>query len=114
MAVEWIAVQRLGMEHKLSASGLCCWGRHRPLAAELVRGTCLALANALDLRGVQRVDLGSALAVILKTHPHRQSEQVGEAFLESIIAGDLAADVADDAAEPNAQELEFAPGPLEL
>jgi hypothetical protein len=28
---------------------------------------------------VQRIDLGAALPVILKTHPHRQGEQVGEA-----------------------------------
>jgi hypothetical protein len=63
---------------------------------------------------VQRINLRAALPVILETHPHRQGEQVGEAFLERLVAGDLAADVADHAAEPNAQELERAAGPLEL
>jgi hypothetical protein len=58
------------------------------LAAELVRGTRLPLTNALDLRGVQRIDLRAALPVILETHPHRQGQEVGEALLESIIACD--------------------------
>jgi hypothetical protein len=39
---------------------------------------------------------------------------VGKAFLERLVAGDLASNVADHAAEPNAQKLERAPGPLEL
>src|SRR5262249_38069621 len=56
----------------------------------------------------------AALRVILQTHPHRQVEQVGKAFLEGFVARDLAPDVADHAAQPNAQELERAPGPLEL
>jgi hypothetical protein len=63
---------------------------------------------------VQRIDFGTALPVILKTHPQREGEQAGKAFLERLIAGDLAPDVADHAAQPNAQELERAPGPLEL
>jgi len=33
---------------------------------------------------VQRIDLGAALPVILETHPHRQGEQVGEAFLKRL------------------------------
>src|SRR5215470_18422537 len=56
-------------------------GRHRHLAAELVRRPGLALADAFDLRSVQRIDLMTALPVILETHPHRQREQAGEAFL---------------------------------
>jgi hypothetical protein len=64
-----------------------------------VRGACLPLANTFDLRGVQRIDLRAALAVILKTHPQRQGEQVGN----------LAADIAHHAAEPSAQELQLAP-----
>jgi hypothetical protein len=38
--------------------------------------------------------------VILKTHPHRQGEQVGEAFLERLVVRDPASDIADHAAEP--------------
>jgi hypothetical protein len=63
---------------------------------------------------VQRIDFGTALPVILKTYPHRQREQVGKVSLERLVAGDLASDVADHAAQPNAQKLERAPGPLEL
>jgi hypothetical protein len=72
---------------------------------------------------VQRIDpgvcargqaLGAALPVILKTHAHREGEQAGKAFPERRVAGNFAPDVAEHAAEPNAQELERAPGPLEL
>jgi hypothetical protein len=41
---------------------------------------------------VQRIDLGAALPVILQTHPHRQREQIGKAFLEGLIAGDFCSD----------------------
>jgi hypothetical protein len=86
----------------------------RHLAAELVWRPGFAFANALDLRRVQRIDFGAALPVIPQTHAHRQGEQVGKAFLERLVPGDFAPDVADHAAQPNAQELERAPRPLEL
>jgi hypothetical protein len=63
---------------------------------------------------MQRINLRAALLVILKTHPHRQGEPVGKALPEHRITGDPAADVADHAAQPNAQKLELAVGPLEL
>jgi hypothetical protein len=63
---------------------------------------------------MQRIDFGTALPVILEAHPHRQREQIDEAFLERRVAGDLAADVADHAPQPNAQEPERPPGPFEL
>ena len=44
----------------------------------------------------------------------RQSQEVGEALPQRRVAGDLAADIADHPTEPGAQELEFAPRPLEL
>src|SRR5262249_39473473 len=112
-AVEGIAV-RFGVQHKLAAFRLAGRGRHRHLAAELIWRAGFAFADAFDLRGVQRIDLGAALPVILKAHPHRQGEQVGKAFLEGFVARDLAPDIADHAAQPNAQKLELAPGPLEL
>ena len=107
VAVERIAVQGLGVQHELAAFGLGRRGGDRHLAAELVRRPRFALADALHLGGVQRIDLGAALAVILEAHPHRQSEKVGEAFLERLVAGDLAADVADHPAQPDAQEFEL-------
>jgi hypothetical protein len=47
-----------------------------------VRRPGFAVADAFDLGGVPRIDLGAALPVILQTHPRRQGEQVGEAFLK--------------------------------
>jgi hypothetical protein len=64
------------------------------------------LADAFDLRRVQRIDLGAALPMILKPHPHRQGEQVGKALLERLVVRNFAPDVADHPAQPNAQELE--------
>ena len=52
--------------------------------------------------------------MILKPHPHREGEQVGEPLLESVVAGELAADVADHPAQSDAQKFERAPRPLEL
>ena len=51
-------------------------GRHRDLAAKLVGRPDFSFANAFDLGGVQRIHLAAALPVILKTHPHRQDEQL--------------------------------------
>src|SRR6185437_17155217 len=81
VAVERIAVQRLGVQDELAALGLRDGDGDRHLAAELVGRPGLALADALDLRGVQRIDLRAALAVVLQAHPRRQGEQLGEAFL---------------------------------
>ena len=114
VAIKRIAVQRLGVQHKLAPFGLGNRGRHRDLAAELVRRPGFAFADAFDLGRVQRIDLMTALPVILKAHPYCQREQVGKALFERPVAGDLAPDVADHTAEPNAQELELTPGPLEL
>src|ERR1700747_551079 len=83
----------------------------RHLAAKFVRRPGLALADALHLGRVQRIHLGAALPMVLEAYPHRQGEKVGEAFLEHLLAGDLAADVADHPAQPGAQEFEFAPCP---
>ena len=48
------------------------------LDAELVRPVGLALADAFDFRGVQGIDLGSALALLLLAHAPRQHEQLCE------------------------------------
>ena len=63
---------------------------------------------------MQRIDLWAALAVILEANPHRQSKEIGEAFLEFGVSFDLAANVADHPAEPSAQELQGASRPREL
>ncbi len=107
-------MQRLGMEHELTTLGGCDRCRDRDLASELVGRAGLALADALNLRRVERIDLGAALAVVLVAHLDGEIEQVAEAHLELGVAIDLAADVADDAAQAGAQELERLASPLEL
>jgi len=47
-------------------------------------------------------------------HMQREIEQRAKPIFECCIARGLAADVTDDAAKPRAQELELAPGALEL
>jgi hypothetical protein len=69
VAVEWVAGERLGVEHELPALGLCDGGDNRYLASELVSGAGLASTDAFDLRSVQRIDLPPALALILMAHP---------------------------------------------
>ena len=107
-------VQRHGMQHELAAFRRGDRGHDGDLAAELAKRPRLALADAFDFRGVQRIDPLAALAVILLPHPKRQIEQRREAILQRSVALDLAADVADDPPQPGAQEFERATGALEL
>jgi hypothetical protein len=58
----------------------------------------LALADAFDLGGVQRMDLQPALVLALLAHPPRQYERLCEGALECWLSLDLAHDVARDAA----------------
>ena len=69
VAVERVAMQGFGVQHKLAAFGLGRRGGDRYFAAELVRRPRFPFADALHLRGVQRIDLGAALAVILEPYP---------------------------------------------
>src|ERR1700732_391051 len=74
VAVIGVAVQRLGVQHELPALG-CGGGRgNRDLAAELVGSPRLALADALHLGRVQRVDLGSTLTLLLMAHTRCEIE----------------------------------------
>ena len=97
VAVIRVAVQRLGVQHELPALGRGDRGYNRDLAAELIWRPGLAFADALHLGGVQRVDLGPALALFLKADPPREIEQRAEAVFERGIALDLATDIADHA-----------------
>jgi hypothetical protein len=63
---------------------------------------------------MQRIDLRSALAMILEADLGREIEQRVEARLKVGPVGNLAANIADDAAEARAQELQRPPHPLEL
>src|SRR5262249_123625 len=101
-------------QHQLAALGLRRRGRDRDLAAELVGGSGLALADALDLGGVKGIDLGAALAMVLEADAQRQVEERAEAALEVGLALDLAVDIADDPTQAGAQELELSSCPPEL
>ena len=68
VAVVGIAVQRLGVEHELATLGLGHGCGDRDLAAEFVGRPGLAFADALDLGGVQAVELPAALALLLMAH----------------------------------------------
>ena len=82
VAVIGIAVQRLGMQHELPAFGRGGRRGNRDLAAELVRRPGLAFADALHLGGVQRIDLGAALTLLLMANPLREIEQRAKAILK--------------------------------
>jgi len=68
VAVIRVAVQGLGVEHELTALGLGDWGRYGDLAAELIGCPSLTFTDALDLRGMQAVELPATLALALPTH----------------------------------------------
>src|SRR5262245_55469809 len=102
------------MQHKLPALGGGSRRCDRDFAAKLIGFAGLAFADAFDLGRVQRIDLRPALALLLMAHTQRQIEQRAKAVFERWVACDLTADVTDDAAKPCAQELELAPGALEL
>ena len=114
VAVIGIAGQRLHMGDELAALGVLERGGNADLDAELVRPVGLALADALDFRRVQGIDLRPALTLLLLAHAARQRQQLGERRFEPAVALDLAADVADDAAEIGPQLLQHPVGALEL
>ena len=90
VGVERIAMQRLGVEDELAAFGSSDRDSDRHLAAEFVRGSGLALADALDLRGVQRIDLRPAPPLAREADFDRQCAQRREAFGELLIPGEAA------------------------
>src|SRR5579862_5192840 len=69
MAVVWIAGQRFDMGDELTALGAMDGRGQRDLHAELVGAMRLALADAFDLRRVQRINLPAALVSALFADP---------------------------------------------
>ena len=59
----------------------------------------LTLTDALHLRRVHGIDLGSALTLILRQHAPGEAQWLGKDFFELGIAVDASPDVADDAAK---------------
>src|SRR5580692_12538226 len=68
VAVIRVAMERLGMQHELPALGSGDRRGNRDLATELVGSPCLAAADAFHFGGVQRIELRSALTLLLMAH----------------------------------------------
>ena len=74
----------------------------------------LALADALGLGRMQRIDLLSALMLALFVHPARQLQRMGEDAVQFGLALGLAQNVANDPAEISADRLQRPVGALKL
>ena len=116
VAVIGVAGQRLHMGDELAALGVRQRRGDGDLDAELVRPVRLALADAFHLRRVQRIDLGSALALLLFEHPPRQRQRTSQGDLTEQVGAvvELAGDVADDTAEIGFELPQSSVGALEL
>jgi hypothetical protein len=100
------------VEHEQSTRSPAVVGDDGSLDAELVGRAGLALADALDLRGMERIKLPAALALLLRADLGGSAQREGERLLQCRVVLDPAADVADDAAEPAAQEYSSGVGRL--
>src|SRR5262249_2198420 len=94
-----IARQCCSMGDKLSAGGMLHRGGDAHFDTEFVRPVRFALADALDLWGVQGIDLAAALAALLLQHAPGQEQGPYERFPQIFIPDDAPFDVADDTAE---------------
>src|SRR3712207_4015707 len=104
MTVVGVARQGAGAEDELAAGGQRVRGGDRDLHPELEAGVRLALADALHLGRVQRVELvAAAVLAPLPQQSRDEAERPGEGGLGRRVARGLAADVAEQAAEPGAQ-----------
>ena len=109
-----IARQCGSVQHELAARGTGVGGDDRDLDAELVGRTGLALADALDLWGVEGIELPTALALPLRADLGGPRERALEGRLDRLVAGDLAPDIADQPAQASAQEAHFSMVAIEL
>src|SRR5260221_4986510 len=109
-----VAGQRCGMGDELAAGGMLHGGGDAHLDAELVGPVRLALADALDLRRVQGIDLAAALAALLFQHAPGQEQRSHERLPQNLIPDDVPLDVADDAAKIGLELAQALVGALEL
>ena len=86
VAVVRIARQRLRMDGELAALAAFERRRDAHFDAKFVGLVRLAFADAFDLRGVQTVDFGAALAALLSKDAARQCQQAGELGLQPRLA----------------------------
>ncbi len=87
------AVRVAGQGHdvgdELAAGRMLCWSGDADLDAELVGLVGLALADALDLWRMQRIDLASALIAILSQDAARQVQLASKELLQSVVVSNL-------------------------
>jgi hypothetical protein len=102
------------MRHELAALAPVDRGGDADFDPELIGAVGLALADAFDLGGVERINFGSALAAILAMNPAGEMPRPREDALEFGASFDLALDVADDAAEIGSERAQRLVGALEL
>ncbi len=111
MTVVGIIGQRTGMQHEQAAGSAAIVGDDGGLHTELVRGGGLAVADTLHLRGMEGIELPSALALLLGADLAGSAKGKRKRLLQCRLTFDLAADVANDPAKPAAQDAQL---PLEL
>ena len=83
------------MGDELTAGAMLHWRGDAHLDAELVGLMRLALADALDLRRMQRIDLASALMAVLGQHAARQAQLASKNLLQSLVVCNPPPDIAD-------------------
>src|ERR1700676_4790048 len=98
---------RPGVQHEQAPGSAAVVGDDGGLYAELVRRGGLAFADALHLRGMERIKLPAALALLLRAYLCGPAKREGECLLQGWLSLDLAADVADDPAQPAVQDTQL-------
>ncbi len=106
VAIVGIAGQGLGVEDELTALGSFVGRRKRDLDAELVRRSCLALADALDLWRMPGIEFPAPLALLLAADLAGPEEGNGEDLVEVFVVANSAPEIANEPAEPGPQELD--------
>ena len=94
---------RPGVQHEQATGSPAVVGDDGGLDAELVRRGGFTFADALHLRGMERIKLPAALALLLRADLRGSAKREGERLLQCWLALDLAANVADDPAQPAAR-----------
>ena len=102
-----------GVQHEQATGSPAIVGDDGGLHSELVRRGGLSFTDALHLRGMERIKLPAALALLLRADLRGPAKREGEYLLQCWLV-DLAADVADDPAQPAAQDTQLPLMPPEL
>src|SRR5262249_3236196 len=114
VAVERVAVQRFAVQHELAALGVWSRGGRSIPCTRTPTTLRLCLCHCSPPRENAAHSPSARLAMILEACPPRQGEEIGKARLQCLVPGGLATNVADHPAQPDAQELQFAPRPPKL